>query len=130
MSKSEPSENDTETALAECSFEDALKRLEELVRHLEQGNVPLEQSLAEYSEAVQLLRVCQGKLDAAQCRIELLSGFDANGQPVTRPLSGDGDMTLEQKREARSARRSADSSARASRAARKAPDVDESGNLF
>lgn len=117
-------------ATPECTFEDALKRLEELVRRLEQGNVPLEQSLAEYSEAVQLLRVCQGKLDAAQCRIEVLSGFDADGQPVTRPLASDGEMTLDEKREARSSRRSADSSVRASRGNRKVPEVDESGNLF
>jgi exodeoxyribonuclease VII small subunit len=119
------------SAVGECTFEEALKRLEELVRRLEQGNVPLEQSLAEYSEAVELLRVCQGKLDAAQCRIEVLSGFDANGEPVTRPLAVDAEMTLEEKRDARSSRRSADQPGRAPRTAgRKVSDVDETGNLF
>jgi exodeoxyribonuclease VII small subunit len=131
MSKSGKPENESaSSAVAECTFEEALKRLEELVRRLEQGNVPLEQSLAEYAEAVDLLRVCQGKLDAAQCRIEVLSGFDADGQPVMQPLSADGEMTLEEKREARSSRRSADSSGRGTRGGRKVSDVDESGNLF
>ncbi len=64
---------------ADWPFEEALKRLEELVRRLEQGNVPLEQSLTEYAEAVELLRICQGKLDSAQSRIEVLSGFNADG---------------------------------------------------
>ena len=132
MSKSGKPETDSPDSAAktEYTFEDALKRLEELVRRLEQGNVPLEQSLAEYSEAVELLRVCQGKLDDAQCRIEVLSGFDADGQPITRPLSADGEMTLDEKREARSSRRSADSSARTGRGSRKLSDVDETGNLF
>lgn len=128
--RGKPETDSDSSAMAECTFEEALKRLEELVRHLEQGNVPLEQSLAEYSEAVQLLRVCQGKLDAAQCRIEVLSGFDADGQPVTRPLSGESEMTLEEKREARSSRRSAEGSARGARSTRKVSDVDETGNLF
>ncbi len=111
-------------------FEDALKRLEELVRRLEQGNVPLEQSLAEYAEAVELLRVCQGKLDSAQSRIEVLSGFNANGEPIVRPLNTSEDESLEEKREARSSRRSAQGSNAASRNAGRRSDVDETGQLF
>ena len=129
MSQSGSSEKTAAQAesMAEWSFEQALKRLEELVRRLEQGNAPLEQSLTEYAEAVELIRVCQGKLDDAQGRIEVLSGFDADGEPIVRPLSAEGPMTLEQKRSARSSRRSASSD---SRAAGKQSDVDESGQLF
>jgi exodeoxyribonuclease VII small subunit len=115
------------TPTAEWSFEQALKRLEELVRRLEQGNAPLEQSLTEYAEAVELLRVCQAKLDDAQGRIEVLSGFNADGEPIVRPLSSEGPMTLEQKRTARSSRRSASADARGTA---KQSDVDESGQLF
>lgn len=115
---------------ADWPFEEALKRLEELVRRLEQGNVPLEQSLAEYAEAVELLRQCQGKLDSAQSRIEVLSGFNANGDPIVHPLNTAEDETLEEKREARSARRSAHGGNSSSRAARPRPDMDETGQLF
>ncbi|MCC6508531.1 MAG: exodeoxyribonuclease VII small subunit [Pirellulaceae bacterium] len=127
--KADP-ENADATVAPTWSFEQALKRLEELVRRLEQGNVPLEQSLTEYAEAVELLRVCQGKLDAAQSRIEVLSGFDANGEPLVRPLGGDADMSLEEKRDARSSRRSADATGGAGRGSRKLSDVDETGQLF
>lgn len=128
MSKSKPEDERPAEAADARSFESALKRLEELVRRLEQGNAPLEQSLKEYAEAVELLRVCQGKLDAAQCQIELLSGFDVHGQPVVRPLAADAEMTLDEKREARSARRSADGGP--ARQVRRHADVDESGQLF
>ena len=124
--KSEKQASDSEST-AGWSFEQALKRLEELVRRLEQGNAPLEQSLTEYAEAVELLRVCQGKLDDAQGRIEVLCGFDAQGEPIVRPLSSETPMTLEEKRSARSSRRSASGDGRS---ARKLPDVDESGQLF
>ena len=129
MSQSGNSEKPAASAqpTAEWSFEQALKRLEELVRRLEQGNAPLEQSLTEYAEAVELLRVCQGKLDDAQGRIEVLSGFNANGEPIVRPLSSEAPMTLEQKRSARSSRRSASGDARGTG---KLSDVDESGQLF
>jgi exodeoxyribonuclease VII small subunit len=118
------------TPAQEWSFEQALKRLEELVRRLEQGNIPLEQSLAEYSEAVELLRVCQAKLEAAQCRVEVLSGFDADGVAVSRPLSIEGDMTLDEKRDARSSRRSAGPQSRSPRTDQNLSDVDETGQLF
>lgn len=132
MSKSgKPDHSGNEPAtVAEWSFEQALKRLEELVRRLEQGNVPLEQSLTEYAEAVELLRVCQVKLDTAQSRIEVLSGFDVHGEPVVRPLSSEAEMSLDQKRDARSSRRSADAPGSNQRSSRKASDVDETGHLF
>lgn len=119
---------------ADWPFEEALKRLEELVRRLEQGNVPLEQSLTEYAEAVELLRICQGKLDSAQSRIEVLSGFNADGEPIVRPLvSGGEDQTLEEKREARSSRRTAPGGGPAGNGSARPirrSDVDETGQLF
>lgn len=129
MSQGEQAQQPAEekASASKWTFEQALKRLEELVRRLEQGNAPLEQSLTEYAEAVELIRICQGKLDDAQGRIEVLSGLDAEGQPIVRPLSDDPSTTLEEKRSARASRRSA---AAQPRGARKLPDVDESGQLF
>ena len=53
-------------------FENALKKLEEIVSHLETGDVPLEESLAKYEEGVKLVRLCQKKLEQAKKKIEIL----------------------------------------------------------
>ncbi len=55
------------------SFEEALRLLEERVRDLERGEVPLERALALYEEGVLLVRACHEKLDAADKRIVELS---------------------------------------------------------
>jgi len=68
------------------SFEDALKRLEEIVRLLEQGDVGLQESLERYEEGVKLLRQSYELLERAERRIELLSGVDAEGNPIAQPL--------------------------------------------
>ncbi|MBQ3528677.1 MAG: exodeoxyribonuclease VII small subunit [Clostridia bacterium] len=55
------------------TFEDALKRLEEIVRLLESGDSPLDASLSLYEEAVALVKVCNTKLDAAQQKVTMLN---------------------------------------------------------
>jgi exodeoxyribonuclease VII small subunit len=52
------------------SFEDALRALEEVVRKLEGGDVPLDDSISLYERGEQLRKHCQARLDAAQARIE------------------------------------------------------------
>lgn len=54
----------------ELSFEEALRALEEVVRKLEGGEVPLEESIGLYERGEALRRHCQTRLDAAQARIE------------------------------------------------------------
>ena len=68
------------------NFEDALKRLEEIVHALEEGDIGLNVSLERYEEGVKLLRQSYGLLERAQRRIQLLSGVDAEGNPVTQPF--------------------------------------------
>ena len=53
-------------------FEDALKRLEEIVARLEKGELALEESLTLYEEGIKLSRLCHAKLEEAESRIELL----------------------------------------------------------
>ncbi len=65
---------------AELSFEDALKRLEEIVRLLERGEAPLDQSIELYQEGDRLKRHCEARLKAAQARIEQIA-FGADGKP-------------------------------------------------
>lgn len=76
--------------IAEMSFEDALRALEEIVRKLEGGEVPLDDSITLYERGEQLRRHCQARLDAAQARIEkIVTGPD--GQPRgTAPFGADG----------------------------------------
>ncbi|RIV88955.1 exodeoxyribonuclease VII small subunit [Aurantiacibacter zhengii] len=63
------------------SFEEALRSLEDVVRRLEGGEVPLDESIALYERGEALRRHCQARLDAAQERIEkIVSGPD--GKPT------------------------------------------------
>jgi len=60
------------------TFEEAIKRLEELVSKLEGGNVPLDDMLKLYEEGAQLIKYCLNKLEQAENKIKLLSGTDAS----------------------------------------------------
>ncbi|HPD60640.1 MAG TPA: exodeoxyribonuclease VII small subunit [Thermodesulfobacteriota bacterium] len=54
------------------TFEEAIKRLEEIVGELEKGEVPLDKTLSLFEEGVELSRFCRKKLDEAEKRIEML----------------------------------------------------------
>jgi exodeoxyribonuclease VII small subunit len=53
-------------------FETALKRLEDIVRKLENGELSLDSALELFEEGIQLSRFCHGKLDSAERRVEIL----------------------------------------------------------
>jgi exodeoxyribonuclease VII small subunit len=63
------------------SFEDALRRLEEIVRTLEKGEAPLDQSIELYQEGDRLKRHCEARLKEAQARIEQIA-LGSDGQPA------------------------------------------------
>lgn len=63
------------------NFEASLTSLERIVRELERGDLPLEQSLELFEQGVRLSRECQERLNQAERRIEVLMR-DAKGQPV------------------------------------------------
>jgi len=54
-------------------FEAAMSELDRIVRTLEQGDLPLEQSLALFERGVRLSRYCHDRLDDAEKRIQLLT---------------------------------------------------------
>ena len=54
-------------------FEAAIAELEGVVRKLEEGDMPLEQSLVLYERGVQLSRFCHARLEEAERRIEILN---------------------------------------------------------
>lgn len=55
-------------------FESALAQLESLVSHMENGSLPLDQSLAAYQKGVELARICQRLLDSAEEQVKVLQG--------------------------------------------------------
>ena len=59
------------------TFEEAVARLEEIVGQLEDGEIPLDNSLTLFEEGVKLSRFCRSKLDEAEKRISLLLKDDA-----------------------------------------------------
>lgn len=61
---------DKATIPADLSFEDALARLESIVSRLESGQAPLEESITLYEEGARLKAHCEGRLKAAQLRVE------------------------------------------------------------
>jgi exodeoxyribonuclease VII small subunit len=58
----------------EATYEDALRRLEEIVQRLESGQLGLDESLRLFEEGTRLTKVCQRRLTEAELRIERLMG--------------------------------------------------------
>ncbi len=54
------------------SFESKIQRLDEIVKSMETGELPLEESLKLFEEGVKLSRECQGELEAAEQKVEVL----------------------------------------------------------
>lgn len=58
--------------MAKEKFEDALEKLEKIVREMEAGDLPLDSALKSFEEGIRLIRFCSAKLDETQRRVELL----------------------------------------------------------
>lgn len=54
------------------SFEQAITELERIISALEQGELPLDEALKQFEQAVQLSRLSQEKLHAAEQKVQLL----------------------------------------------------------
>jgi exodeoxyribonuclease VII small subunit len=63
------------------NFEASLAALEQVVRELERGDLPLEESLKLFEQGVKLSRECQERLNQAERRVEMLLR-DTEGRPV------------------------------------------------
>ena len=59
-------------ATKKLSFEEALARLEEIVRLLEGGETPLDKSLELFEEGVRLVKLCGSRLDDTEKKISIL----------------------------------------------------------
>ena len=76
------------------TFEASLEALEQIVRDLEQGDLPLEKSLELFEQGIRLSRECQERLSQAERRIEILLR-DNQGRPVTAPFEAKGPLSQE-----------------------------------
>ena len=70
--------------MAREKFEEALGRLEELVKKMETGDMTLEESLKAFEEGTRLARFCAKKLDETERRVDLL--LKQGEEPGTRPF--------------------------------------------
>jgi exodeoxyribonuclease VII small subunit len=66
------------------SFEKALEELEALVARMEDGKLPLEESLAAYQRGSELIRFCEGRLTEAHARIAVLEGGELRDLPPAK----------------------------------------------
>ncbi len=71
-------------------FEDALKRLEDIVDTLEKGELSLEKSLKIFEEGVRLSRLCNKMLDKAEKKVEILVRGE-KGELKAKPFEGEGE---------------------------------------
>ncbi len=66
-------------------FEEAMRRLDEIVRAMESGEIGVEESIAQYEEAMRLAAHCRQILDSAEQRIQKIQ-LDAAGRPQLTPF--------------------------------------------
>ena len=87
MTAPDPTAAPPAALITTATFEEAIKRLSEIVQTLERGDLPLEESLRLFEEGVKLSRMSQERLDAAQKKVEQLLGVDEQGRPRTAPFA-------------------------------------------
>ncbi len=71
--------------MAVKKFEESLKRLEDIVKQLEQGDLTLEASLKLFEDGIKLSRLCSRQLEEAERKVEMLLQDDGEGES-TRPF--------------------------------------------
>jgi exodeoxyribonuclease VII small subunit len=75
--------NQAKKPAVEANFEQAMKRLEEIVEKMESGDLSLEDLIVRYEEGMKLVKVCQDRLTAAEQRIEIITR-NSSGKPVVK----------------------------------------------
>lgn len=97
--------NQAKKSAPPANFEQAMKRLEEIVEQMESGDLPLEDLIVRYEEGMKLVKVCQERLASAEQRIEIITR-DSAGKPVVKefvPTAAPAAVLLEPKGEPKNA---------------------------
>src|SRR5689334_6899693 len=132
MAKKKSTSRESRDEREECaaSFEQSLEELEKIVAELESGKLGLSDALARYEEGVKHLKGCQKLLEMAERKIELLSGVDADGNPITEAFEEGEIDTLEAKSASRGQRRTTVAKATSVKITMRGNDIDEVPRLF
>ena len=72
------------------TFESAIGRLEEIVRILERGEVPVEEALGLFEEGASLMKRCAAILDKAEQKVSIIMKGES-GEPVSAPFDIEGE---------------------------------------
>jgi exodeoxyribonuclease VII small subunit len=80
--------------VAEPKFEKDLEKLEGIVEALEEGGLPLDQSLKKFEEGIALAKRCEKALTSAEKKIEVLTK-NAEGKLSAKPFGDEGDTDAE-----------------------------------
>jgi exodeoxyribonuclease VII small subunit len=72
--------------MAKKTFEEALDRLEEITRELEEGDLSLEKSLKKFDEGIKLAEFCNAQLAEAKVKVEIL--LEKDGKLEATPFEG------------------------------------------
>ena len=73
--------------MAREKFEDALKKLEDILRKMEAGDMTLDESLKAFEEGIKLSRFCAERLDEAERRVDILLKED--DKIIAKPFAGE-----------------------------------------
>ena len=90
MAKKAKQHDDSATSAADSNdsqpFEESLGELQGIVNRLEDGSLPLDESMEQFERGIKLLKDCYRVLENAEQQIEILTRVDSNGQPQTEPF--------------------------------------------
>ena len=71
--------------MSKATFEQSMKKLEQIVQELESGDLPLEEAMQKFEEGIKLSRLCSEKLDETEKKITLLLQ-DQKGNVSEKPF--------------------------------------------
>ena len=75
--------NEKKNDIGKMSFEEAIKELTDIVGKIEQGKIPLQDSLKQYEKGMALIKHCKSILEKAEKRIEKISEPEGKSQKST-----------------------------------------------
>ncbi|MCP4368731.1 MAG: exodeoxyribonuclease VII small subunit [Deltaproteobacteria bacterium] len=75
-------------AMSKTTFEQSMKKLEQVVQELESGDLPLEEAMEKFEEGIKLSNLCSEKLDETEKKITLLLQ-DQEGSVLEKPFESD-----------------------------------------
>lgn len=71
--------------MAQKTFEQSMKQLEQIVQELEDGDLPLEKAIKKFEEGIKLSKLCSKKLDETEKKISILLK-NSEGQITEKPF--------------------------------------------